>query len=158
MTALRISSIVTLLPPHDNNYRKRLRKAPKLHFLDSGYVCYLLGVRSPEMLEHHPLRGAIFESFAVGEITKAFVHKGLEAPLFHWRDATGHEIDLLIDPGDRLIPVEIKSGMTASSSMFETLHWWQNLTKQPKQRGVLIHGGTENYLRRGVRVRPWWVG
>lgn len=158
MTVLRISSIITILQPHYRNYRKRLRKTPKLHFLDTGYACYLLGIRSPDMLENHPLRGPLFESFVVAELTKAFVHKGREAPLFHWRDATGHEMDLLIDLGNELIPVEIKSGMTVSSSMFEPLRWWQSLTQSPEQSGVLIHGGSENYRRHGVRVRPWWIG
>jgi len=158
MTALRISSMVTILPPHYRNYQKRLRKTPKLHFLDTGYVCYLLGIRTPEMLENHPLRGPIFESFIVAEMTKTFVHKGKEAPLFHWRDATGHEMDLLVDLGDKLIPIEIKSGMTVSSNMFEPLRWWQSLTKSSEQSGVLIHGGSECYLRQGVRVRPWWIG
>jgi uncharacterized protein len=76
LTALRVASLVAPLPPHHANFSKRLRRRPKLHFLDTGLVCYLLGIRNPETLEHHPLRGAIFESYVVGELIKAFEHTG----------------------------------------------------------------------------------
>ena len=66
LSALEIGHLATTLPPHSRNFRKRLRKRPRLHFLDSGLVCYLLGIRDGATLEHHPLRGAIFESFVVG--------------------------------------------------------------------------------------------
>jgi len=75
-TALRIASLIILLPPHHVNFSKRLRRRPKLHFLDTGLVCYLLGIRDAATLERHPLRGAIFESFIVGELVKSFEHTG----------------------------------------------------------------------------------
>lgn len=64
------------LRPHHENFRKRLVKSPKLYFHDPGLVCYLLDIRSPDSLRRHPLRGAIFESFVVGEMTKAFATRG----------------------------------------------------------------------------------
>jgi hypothetical protein len=157
LTALRTSYLVTLLQPYHRNFNKRLRKRPKLHFLDTGLACYLLDIRTPEMLRSHPLRGAIFESFVVSELTKAFVHRGEEAPLFHWRDATGHEVDVVIDLGDRQIPLEIKSGMTVAEDALNGLDWWTSIPSNPATSGVLIHGGVSCYSRRGFRVRPWWI-
>ncbi|MCP4601115.1 MAG: DUF4143 domain-containing protein [Proteobacteria bacterium] len=157
MTTLRVSSLVTLLPPHHQNYRKRLRKRPKLHFLDTGLVCYLLGIHSPQILENHPLRGAIFESFVVSELTKAFVHRGIEAPLYHWRDATGHEVDIIIDLGDRLVPVEVKSSVTLGSHVFEGLRWWTAIGSNPTTGGMLVHGGKACHEQEGFSVRPWWI-
>ena len=156
--ALRTSFLVTLLQPHSRNFGKRMRKHPRLHFLDTGLVCYLLGIRSPETLVNHPLRGAIFESFVVGELTKAFTHVGQEAPLFFWRDASGHEIDVLLDLGDRLLPIEVKSGMTVSPDMVDGLRWWTGLPGNANRAGVLIHGGDESYSLHGFAVRPWFVG
>ena len=83
------------------------------------------------MLRHHPLRGAVFESFVVSELTKAFANAGEEAPLYHWRDATGHEIDVIVDLGDRQIPVEVKSGMTVASDAFGGLAWWTSIPSNP---------------------------
>jgi uncharacterized protein len=156
--ALRTSFLVTLLQPHARNFGKRLRRHPRLHFLDTGLVCYLLGIRTPEALVNHPLRGAIFESFVVSELTKGFTHLGQEAPLFFWRDAGGHEIDVVIDLGDRLLPVEVKSGMTVSPDMVNGLRWWTGLPGNQHQGGVLVHGGEHGHSLHGFAVRPWYLG
>jgi uncharacterized protein len=157
LSALQIGFLVTMLPPHHANFSKRLRKRPKLHFVDSGLLCYLLGIQSPETLERHPLRGAIFESFVAGEIAKAFENQGREAPLFFWRDVTGHEIDLLVDTGDRLLPVEVRSGVTVASDSLDGLCWWTGLPGNPNRRGILVHGGSEARARDGFSILPWFL-
>jgi hypothetical protein len=158
LTALRIGFLVMLLPPHHANFSKRLRKRPRIHFLDTGLVCYLLGIADAATLERHPLRGAIFESFVVSELAKAFEHSGREAPLYFWRDATGHEIDVLMDFGTRLVPVEVKSGSTVPSDALQGLRWWTSLPGNPNRGGVLVHGGDDTSALHGVRVRPWFIG
>ena len=157
LNALRIGFIVTLLPPHHANFRKRLRKRPRLHFLDTGLACYLLGIHSAHTLEHHPLRGAIFESFVAGEIIKGFENTGREAPLFFWRDATGHELDILLDLGDRLLPVEVKSGLTVSPDAVDGLRWWTGLPGNRTKGGVLVYAGTGSLSVHGVTVLPWFL-
>jgi len=157
LSALRVGFIVTLLSPHHASFRKRLRKSPKLHFIDTGLACYLLGIQDPSTLERHPLRGAIFESFVVGELVKAFENRGREAPLFFWKDRTGHEIDVLIDLGDRLLPIEVKSGATVSSDALDGLRWWLELPGNPNRKGVLVHGGLESYRSADITVLPWFL-
>ncbi len=157
LSALEIGYLATTLPPHFRNFRKRLRKRPRLHLLDSGLVCYLLGIRDGATLEHHPLRGAVFESFVVSELVKAFAAQGRTPPLFFWRDATGHEIDILIDAGDRLIPVEVKSGRTVTPGATGQLAWWTALPGNPNRGGVLVHGGDAGYMLKGFRVAPWFL-
>jgi|SRR5437867_3646745 len=157
LTALRIGFIVTLLPPHHASFRKRLRKRPRLHFLDTGLACYLLGIHGSDVLERHPLRGAIFESFVASEIVKAFENTGREAPLFFWRDATGHEIDLLVDLGDRLLPIEVKSGLTVPPDAVDGLRWWTNLPGNRNKEGVLVHGGNDTFRLHGFIVLPWFL-
>lgn len=157
LTVLRVGYIVTLIPPHHENFRKRLRKRPKLHFLDTGLCCNLLGITNAQILENHPLRGSIFESFVASEIIKSFENSGRQAPLFHWRDASGHEIDLLLAFGDRLLPVEVKSGITVRSDSLNNLLWWLDLEKNPNTSGTLIHGGSQGYGFRGMTVRPWFL-
>ncbi len=89
LSVLETSYLIHRLPAWHTNIRKQVVKAPKLHFFDSGLVCYLLGIREPEQLRLHPLRGAIFESWVVSEIYKSFVHSGLQPSLFHYREARG---------------------------------------------------------------------
>jgi len=157
LTALRIGSLITLLPPHHDNYRKRLRKRPKLHFLDAGLVCYLLGIHDSRVLASHPLRGAVFESYVVSELVKSFEHVGVDAPLYHWRDATGHEIDVIVDLGARQVPVEVKSGQTLASDATDGLRYWTGLPGNSNQGGVLVHGGSEGGNRHGYNILPWYL-
>ena len=82
------------LPPFHANIRKRLARRPKLHFLDSGLACWLLGIREPAQLRLHPLRGPIFDSWVVSEILKHRSNRGERGGLSFYRDRNGAEADL----------------------------------------------------------------
>lgn len=157
LAALEIGFLATTLPPHHANYRKRLRKRPRLHFLDTGLVCHLLDIRDAGTLERHPLRGAVFESFVVSELIKSFAAMRRDPPLYFWRDATGREIDILIDTGERIVPVEVKSGQTVAADAVDTLVWWTSIPSNPNHGGVLVHGGTESFDFKGFRILPWFL-
>lgn len=154
LSILRTSYVVDLLQPHHQNFRKRLVKSPKLYFVDTGLLCFLLGIEHADQLRTHPLRGAIFENFVVQEQRKTFLHTGRRAPIFFWRDSNGREIDLVIDIGKRRIPVEIKAGETLASAWFKTLDAYIGLSGD--QGGVLFHGGDAAHPRGRHMVRPWW--
>jgi len=157
LSVLQAGFLVHLLPPHHANFAKRLVKTPKLFFLDTGLLCYLLGIRSADMLETHPLRGSIFETLIVSEMIKSFTNAGEVPPLYFWRDRTGHEVDVIIDAGIELIPVEIKTGATVASSFFDGLRFFGKLGKPASSSGVLVHGGSSAaHMREGYCVRPWF--
>ena len=157
LSALEIGFLATTLPPHHASYRKRLRKRPRLHFLDTGLVCYLLDIRDAGTLERHPLRGAVFESFVVSELIKSFSAQRRDPPLHFWRDATGHEVDVLIDTGGRVFPLEVKSGQTVAADAVAGLLWWTSIPGNPNRGGILVHGGTDTFDFKGVRVLPWFL-
>jgi len=153
---LEAGFIIHLLPPHHINFSKRLIKSPKLYFLDTGLLCYLLGVRRPQDLLIHAMKGAVFETFVVSEILKAFCHRGEVPPLYFWRDRTGHEADIVIDDGKKLIPVEVKSSETVDGSFFKGLQYFTSLGSPASRTGVLVHGGEAMYRRDRFIVRPWF--
>lgn len=155
LNALEIGFLAVTLPPHYANFRKRLRKRPRLHFLDTGLICYLLDISDAETLARHPLRGAVFESFVVSELIKSFANRRQTAPLYTWRDTGGHEIDILIDLGQQLIPVEVKSGETVPSDAMRNLTWWTGLPGNPNQHGFLVHGGTRSFRLKNYSILPW---
>lgn len=157
ISILQAGFILHLLPPHSVNFSKRLIKSPKLYFLDTGLLCFLLRIREPSELETHALRGQIFETFIVSELFKSFAHRGETPPLFFWRDRTGHEVDILIDAGRKLIPLEIKSGLTINASFFNGLRYFCALGPPAAETGVLIHGGDSTYKRENFIVRPWFL-
>lgn len=153
ISLLAASYIVFLLKPHSRNFNKRLIKTPKLYFCDTGLLCYLLGIRSADDLELHSRRGAIFETWVISELYKSCFNAGIEPPMYYWRDSQGHEVDLIIEDGEKLFPVEIKSTQTLSGSILDGLNYWRDLDKS--DGGMLIYAGTENYTRSGIQVRSW---
>lgn len=157
LAALEIGFLAVTLPPHHANFRKRLRKRRRLHFLDTGLICYLLDIHDAATLARHPLRGAIFESFVISELVKNFANRRREPPLYFWRDATGHEIDVLIDLAGRLIPVEIKSGETVPADAVRNLNWWLGIPGNPAKEGWLVHGGDRRFRFKGFEVLPWFL-
>ncbi|MEB2780180.1 ATP-binding protein [Algoriphagus sp. C2-6-M1] len=154
---LESSFVIYLLRPHFKNFNKMIVKRPKVYFLDTGLVSFLLGISMPEQLSQHPLRGALFENLVVSEMIKLRTNRGEEINLFYWRDKTGHEIDLVVDKGLELLPIEIKSGMTINSDYFKNLKFWLQLSGQEK--GVVLYAGDQKQTRSsGIEVMNWkWI-
>ena len=109
MSILVASNLVYLLHPYSTNITKRAIKTPKLYFLDTGLAAYLTKWNTVDVLKNGAMAGAFFESFVVSEIIKSYYNKGiLEPPLYFYRDKDMNEIDLLIEDGGFLYPIEMK--------------------------------------------------
>lgn len=155
ISVLEASYVLFLLPPHHANFNKRLIKSPKLYFLDTGLLCWLLGVQTPGQLATHPLRGQVFETYVVSELRKAWLNRGEPPRFFFWRDSNGNEVDLLIEWAGSLIPVEIKSGQTLNRDFFTGLERWSAMAGGMARSPTLIFGGDGEHLRKGIRVLDW---
>ena len=156
LSVLETSFIVILLRPHYQNFNKRMVKAPKLYFLDTGLLCYLLRIRKPEELRMHSARGAIFESFVISELYKKALHIGQDPDFYFWRDSAGHEVDVIIDKGLELIPLEIKSGRTVAKDFFKGLDYWKRISGKGDASAALLYAGDQSFQRKGVSVYAWW--
>lgn len=155
ISILEASYIVFLLPPHHRNFNKRLVKTPKLYFYDTGLAAWLLGVQSADQLAIHPQRGALFETWVMGELLKGRYNRSLPSNLFFWRDNTGNEVDIIVDQGLKLIPIEIKSGQTINADYFSGLRKWLSWAGDEAGNSYLIYGGEESQERRDGKVVPW---
>lgn len=110
LSILSASHIVYLLQPYSSNLTKRVVKTPKLYFLDTGLAAYLSRWNTPEVLKNGAMSGAYFEAFVLSEIIKGYYNSGIqEPPLYFYRDKDKKEIDLIIEEGGTLYPLEIKS-------------------------------------------------
>ncbi len=155
ISVLEASYIVHLLPPHHQNFNKRLVKTPKLYFLDTGLATWLLSIQNSEQLATHVQRGALFETWVISELLKARYNAGETSNLYFWRDRSGHEVDLLIDQGTYLSPLEIKSGQTINRDYFKGLEFWRKLAGETAGKAWLIYGGDSRQTRTDVTVLPW---
>jgi hypothetical protein len=157
LSVLEASFLCFRLPAWHVNVTKQAVKAGKLHFFDAGLACHLLGISDPEQIRHHPLRGALFESWVASEVYKARVHRGLEPRLFHYRDARRLEVDLLVDLGVEALLVEAKSSETLASDFFDSLVALSGLLAERKlrSRSFLIFAGATGQARTQTEVLPW---
>lgn len=155
VSVLEASYLVFLLRPHHASFNKRLVKMPKLYFYDAGLVSWLLGIRTREQLETHPLRGSIFETMILSELIKSRLNRGEPPNLHFWRDSNGNEVDVIAEHGNGLIPVEIKSGKTVTRDSFAGLEKWRALAGNACLEPVLIYSGSGGYSHKGVKVVGW---
>ena len=155
LSVLEASYVVMLLKPHHQNFGKRLVKSPKLYFVDAALAAWLMGIRDATILEIHPSRGALFETWVVSELYKHSLNQGQASPLYFWRDSSGHEVDLLVETPWGLRPIEIKSGSTFASDWLLGLTKWLKVSNENKQVAQLVYGGDESYERSGVKVWSW---
>lgn len=155
LSVLEAGYVVFLLRPHHRNFGKRLVKTPKLYFHDTGLAAYLMGIRDSAHLSIHSARGALFENLVIGELLKRRYNQGLASNLYFWRNNTGEEVDVLIEQGEKLMPVEIKSGQTFTSDFLTGLHKWTRYAGDAAMPAQLVYGGDENMMRSGVAVHSW---
>lgn len=159
LSVLEATFITFRMAPLYRNINKRLVKTPKIYFNDTGLLCFLLGIRSPEQIAQHPLRGAIFETWCVSELRKRRLNQGLTPDMYFYRDHKGEELDLVIEDGTSLELIEIKSGQTIAADFFATIEALAPIfARQPGIADVkktMIYGGTTAPSRGGTRVIGW---
>ena len=155
LTVLESSELLFLLQPYHRNFGKRLVKTPKLYFTDTGLAAWLIGIRDPQLLALHPMRGALFETWVLSEFRKFRLNRGLPTDLYFWRDNNGLEADLVFETEDGLQCVEIKSSQTITPDLVRAGQRASRFVTEPVPAPWLIHGAPENYTREGVRCISW---
>ncbi len=155
LSVLQASQVVHLLPPYHRNFGKRIRKSPKLYFLDPGLASFLLGLHTREALLQGPALGALVETAVAGEWLKMFRSLGLPPTLTFWRSSGGEEVDIVFEHGARLHGIEVKATATPTPRHADTLARWLQLAGK-RARGVLAcRIDAPVTLSPGIRAVPW---
>jgi predicted AAA+ superfamily ATPase len=155
LSVLESSYIVFLLQPYHVNFNKRIVKTPKLYFYDTGLLCHLLKITNPQSIQLHPLKGSLFENLIVAEAFKQNDHKYLHADFCFWRDASGNEVDLLVEHNDKLSIAEIKASSTIKNEHFKGLNYFGALEGSNVKSKNLIYTGALNQKRSQLNVLSW---
>lgn len=155
ISVLEASFVIFLLQPHYVNFNKRLVKMPKLYFVDVGLASSLLEIRSEQQISTHYLRGALFENLILCEFLKNRYNAGLRNNCFFWRDNKGVEIDCLMGNGNKLIPIEMKSGSTYNEGFFKNLNYWNKLSSNKKENGFVIYSGNKSRDTKFGKLVTW---
>ncbi len=126
--------------------------------MDTGVASYLLGIREPEQLRTHPLRGALFESWVASELVKQRAHHGTRCDLHHYRDAAGLEVDLIASDATTVTLIEAKSGATIASDFTHAVdRLAQGVHRRSPQIVIqtrVIHGGRARQARGTTQLVP----
>lgn len=156
LSVLEASYILFRLRPYYVNFRKRLRKTPKLYFYDTGLAARLMGIESINHLAIHPERGHLFENWVLTEIMKAFNNRFRDPGVYYWRSQGGLEVDVLIEHANKLYPCECKSGATIREEWLKPLNRWCQLAGQQAQRPAVFYGGDTRMNRTQAEIIPWY--
>jgi hypothetical protein len=141
LSVLEATFQVIVLRPYHVNIGKRLVKTPKVYFTDTGTLCHLAGLKDPEHAMAGPMGGAIFETAVLTEIVKTIADRGEEPRLYFWRTSAGVEVDLLVETGSLLVPIEVKLSSTPLPTMASGIRTLREDLGGKAGPGYVVHGG-----------------
>ena len=144
------------LPPYHGNTLKRLSGRRKGHLTDTGLACWLQRIPSPDAVPVSPHFGALFETWVVGTVHKEFIHLGTPPAPHHWRTRGGAEVDLVLDQGGRLYPIEVKAGTRLSGHDLRGLAAFRETYGDAVGPALVVYAGQTVYRpSRDVVAVPW---
>ncbi len=151
LSILEASFILYKLPPYFENFGKRVIKTPKYYFIDTGLLCFLLGIENPQQVARDPLIGQLFENLVIIDVLKNIYNKGKLDNLYFFRDSNGLEADLLLQQGRQLMPIEIKSSSTYKPELLKGLKRIMELSPQ-MANAHLIYSGDAMQFSNGINA------
>jgi len=141
LSVLEATYQVIVLRPYFANVGKRLVKTPKIYFTDVGTLCYIAGLRDPEHAASGPMGGAIMETAVLSEIVKTLTHRGIEPQVYFWRTIAGTEVDIVVETGGKLVPIEVKLSATPRPAMASAIKTFQKDLGDKAMPGYVVHPG-----------------
>lgn len=156
---LETAGIILQLHPYHNNHLKRMIKTPKIYFMDTGLMAWLTRWITPETILHGAKAGQFFETWVVSEIVKSFLNAGKPVrDLYYYRDADQREIDLVMEIGRTVYPIEIKMTAKPNKNMAQAFHLLAPVTEAGDTQigdGAVINQYPEvMLLEKGIRSIP----
>jgi len=136
LSILEASRIVYLLRPYARNLRKRVVRTPKLYFTDSGIVAHILRESNPRALRQGVMGGYLFENMVIMDLLKNNFAYGNPFQLYFYRDNNQVEVDLLLEQGGKLIPIEIKLTRSPTTNMISGIRSIANM--MPVRKAYLV--------------------
>ncbi len=154
LSYLSTGYIIRLVQPYYRNFNKKIIKSPKLYFIDTGLLTYLLGITNTDTLAVHPLRGPVFENFIYSEILKNNNNRGNIENIWYWRDNHGTEIDFLIERGTDMFAIESKSATNFHEEYLGNLIRFRKYNPAVTKMFLVYDGSIERKIK-DVSILNW---
>jgi len=134
--------LVCRVPAWSPNLGKRLVKAAKLHLVDTGLACHLLGADARRLTDDRSLLGRMLETFVVGELRKQLSWADPRTTIHHYRTAAGAEVDVVLEKPDGAVAgLEIKASATVGTSDFAALQELRDQLGKKFIAGIVLYTG-----------------
>jgi len=150
---LEASYIIHFLEPDSNNLGRTVVKTPKLYFIDSGLLCYLLRLESKEELLLDDHKGAVVETVAVSELLKKRLNNAKKANLTYYRDKNGFEVDVIAD-WKKNFAIEVKSKSDVEKKLSSNVKKYVELRSDSVQGSVFYLGDISCEIN-GIKYISW---
>lgn len=141
IAALAESNIVVLLRGWSRNAVRQVVKTPKVYFTDTGLACWLARLGDTDRVEGGPMRGGLYENFVIVDLLKRALNRSSSDRFWFYRDAKGHEVDLVIERDGRLIPIEIKSSATFTPDFTSGIRHFRSVFPDAAASGFVFFNG-----------------
>ena len=139
---LETTFLVQLVPAWSNNLGKRMVKAPKVYVPDTGLAGYLLGLDEARLETEPNVRGSLLETFVAAEISKQLGWSSRRPRLFHFRQSTGQEVDLVLEePSGKVAGIEVKASATVTGHDFRGLRALAEIAGPRFRCGIVLYTG-----------------
>ena len=158
LTMLEMIYQISFLRAYSSNISKRFIKSPKLYISDSGVLSHLLNITTTQELLNSNKKGEVIETFVYNELLKHIAYSDTMPQIFHYRTNDKKEIDFVIEKGDRIIAIEVKSSFTVKLEHFKHIIDFQKKSSK-KIVGIVFYMGEsilpfgdENYERYALPI------
>ncbi|HEY5085951.1 MAG TPA: ATP-binding protein [Gemmatimonadaceae bacterium] len=149
VNVLETSYQMVRLPAYAVNRTKQLVKSPKYYWSDTGFALALSGEREP--------RGEHLENVVVQDLLAWRDSQSMPPEVFHWRTSKGYEVDIVIDDGGHLLPIEVKATSQPSTRDVASLSVFLDEYADRAAAGIMLYTGEQTFwVARNVLAVPWW--
>lgn len=149
LNLLETSYLLVRLPAYAINRTKRLIKAPKIYWGDTGVALHLAEDSEPG--------GALLENLLLQDLLCWRDARTERAELSYWRTAIGEEVDFVIEAGGKLLPIEVKATSRPRLADIKHLRTFREEYGATARAGLLLHAGSAiEWLAPDVLSVPWW--
>ena len=155
ISVLEASYILKIVHPYYKNINKRLVKNPKIFFLDTGLMCFLLNIYSADQVASHPLRGSIYETYVFSELLKQHYNQSIPDNIYFLRDHQGNEVDFLLEKAENVDLIEVKSSATFNDNFLSGIKYFEKIYGKQPRKTIVYGGEKEKFDYKEVAVMNW---
>ncbi len=141
LALLQMTMLVEAIPAWSSSAAHQSARAPKLVLTDSGLAARLARIGISGLERDTVMAGRLVETFVITELLKLAGSGETQPHVYHWRSHRKREVDVVLDYGERVVGIEIKSSETVRSDDFAGMQCLREIVTPRPFRGIVAYAG-----------------